>query len=510
MQLPQTTIDNYIINEGQILGKGTFGEVLLCHLKTDSEKLYAVKRIRMSDFPTYEQANLNKMISNEICSLQDLIHPHIVSLAHFTTDSDNTVYLILDYCEGGDLRKLIDKGPIPIAKTMRYFKQIVKAMVFANRKKYVHRDIKPANILISRDQVKIADFGLARIVANPTIQAKMTSVGTPLYKAPEVFFNEAYSSNGDVWSAGVMLYEMVLGHLPWVPQGSEFRLQKTIQEEPLNFDKDIDSDLRDLIRKMLKKNKDSRISFEDILEHKAFQKNYEESGSEVDEQHPPKFLDYLKQRGEFLGKVANSIKNKRRAMVLDNDLGNRMWGLIKKCEIIAFERLRQILWGEETDVKEIPRKMRGRTALKPFRTVYENIIRNAQESWQEVLESYESDSKSYNKNILNEDYEMGDGLKRKYNNIMNDFIEIFCDNFDRKENDLKEDEDLDDETLRTLYRLMVVRKFKYLNKKFPFQKDGDENPFAELEAEIDKFDTKSLIRKLIKYRKRFCGEDSGF
>lgn len=249
MQLPQTTIDNYIIDEERILGKGTFGEVFLCHLKTDREKLYAVKRIRIGDFPIYEHSNLNKMISNEICSLQDLIHPHIVSLAHVTTDSDNTVYLMLDYCEGGDLRKLMDKGPIPIAKTMRYFKQIVKAMVFANRKRYVHRDIKPANILISRDQVKIADFGLARIVANPTILAKMTSVGTPLYKAPEVFYDEAYSSKGDVWSAGVMLYEMVLGHLPWTPQGSEFRLQKTIQEEPLSFDKEIDSDLRDLIRK---------------------------------------------------------------------------------------------------------------------------------------------------------------------------------------------------------------------------------------------------------------------
>lgn len=177
---------------------------------------------------------------------------------------------------------------------------------------------------------------------------------------------------------------------------------------------------------------------------------------------------------------------------------------------IAYERLRQILWGEETDVKEIPRKMRGRAALKPFRVVYEDVIRNSQESWQEVLESYESDSKSYNKVILNEDYEIDDILERKYNNIMNEFIEIFCDNFDRKEKDLKEDEDLDDETLRTLYRLMLVRKFKYLNKKFPFQKDADENPFEELEAEIEKMEKKNIIRKLIKYRKRFCGEDSGF
>lgn len=86
---------------------------------------------------------------------------------------------------------------------------------------------------------------------------------------------------------------------------------------------------------MLKKYQNLRISFEEILKHKALQKNFEESGSEVDEQHPPKFLDYLKQRGEFLGKLADSIKTKRQAMVLDKDLGNRMWGLIKKCEIIA-------------------------------------------------------------------------------------------------------------------------------------------------------------------------------
>jgi len=512
----QTIIGDYVILENEILGFGSFGEVLKGYRKSNKKDLVAVKRIRLGDYQVYERENIQKMITNEIQSLRDLEHPNIVSLYDEESDANNNVYLIMEFCRSGDLTKFIkSEQKLSLKEIMRYFRQIVKAMIYANQENYIHRDIKPANILISNRKAKIADFGLARLVEDPNIKAKMTAHGTPLYKAPEVFNNNKFSSKCDVWSSGILLYEMIYGRTPWPATGSEFALQKLIKENPVKFDSKVagvDSDLRDLIRKMLKIDQNERISFEDVLKHKAMKKSYEDSDSENETKDPPRFLEYLRNRADFFARLSKDIKINKMSMDLKRDLGGRLTVLFKKCEVITMERIRRIVSGVETDVKEIPSKLRGKAALKHFRKIYEEKNNKTLESFQRYFdESYKSKSKSFNRIILNEDYEAGDDFEEEYNKVLKEYLDCFCDSYDREEWDIMEDEEVDDGALRTILKLMRVRKFKYITKRFKFdRKSQSEDPFVGFEAELDDLKRKKLVKKIVGYKKRFLGEISEF
>lgn len=108
-------------------------------------------------------------------------------------------------------------GALPELKAQELFRQIAQAMIVFNREDCVHRDLKPANILLSKDnQIKLADFGLARTFDESQEEKLLnTEVGTPYYKAPEIFKSMPYGANVDLWSLGIILFQMVAGRLPW-------------------------------------------------------------------------------------------------------------------------------------------------------------------------------------------------------------------------------------------------------------------------------------------------------
>ncbi len=154
------------------------------------------------------------MLQESILQTRLLDHPHIVKL--LTVDIiDGILIMVMEYIEGTDLEKILDKSStLEIKTALKYLKQILSALAFAHQKSVIHRDIRPSNILINLDnEVKIADFGTSTLLQEK--QFATTKIGSPPYMAPEQFEGKAVFAS-DIYSAGSLFYEMVTGFPPIV------------------------------------------------------------------------------------------------------------------------------------------------------------------------------------------------------------------------------------------------------------------------------------------------------
>lgn len=198
-------IQNYVINERRI-GKGSFAEVFKGY-NTITKKVVAVKRIDMRNV----DPKLRPRLDSEIELMRDLKNKYIVRLIDVIYDTaNNYVYLIIEYCSGGDLSKAFKKDHKYTESDIRtYFRQIAKGLKYLRSKNIIHRDLKPQNLLLSsRDKdakVKITDFGFAKILDKYDMAE--TLCGSPLYMAPEIIARDKYTVKADLWSLGIILYE---------------------------------------------------------------------------------------------------------------------------------------------------------------------------------------------------------------------------------------------------------------------------------------------------------------
>jgi len=189
------------------LGSGGFGTV---YLAEDT----ILKCQRALKIPHRTTVQPEKLLQESILQTRLLDHPHIVKL--LTVDIvDGILIMVMEYIEGIDLEKILDKSNTLGLKTaLKYFKQILSALAFAHQKSVIHRDIRPSNILINlNDDVKIADFGTSTLLQEK--QFATTKIGSPPYMAPEQFEGKAVFAS-DIYSAGCLFYEMVTGFPPIV------------------------------------------------------------------------------------------------------------------------------------------------------------------------------------------------------------------------------------------------------------------------------------------------------
>eukprot|EP00928_Gymnodinium_smaydae_P062557 TRINITY_DN46395_c0_g1_i1.p1 TRINITY_DN46395_c0_g1~~TRINITY_DN46395_c0_g1_i1.p1 ORF type:complete len:567 (+),score=81.17 TRINITY_DN46395_c0_g1_i1:177-1877(+) len=191
------------------IGRGAFGEVVLARHKLDGN-LVAVKRIRhMGEFTSEMYSESMK----EVRVLQAMQHPSILQFFH-SIDDGETVSLVTEYADAGDLQHLLRwctdrKQRLEDLTALAIFAQLADAVKHVHSKRVLHRDLKPSNILLtSRGMIKLGDFGVAKLVAGTAAYDKMTCVGSPIYMAPEVVGGEPYGPACDVWSSGVILYEL--------------------------------------------------------------------------------------------------------------------------------------------------------------------------------------------------------------------------------------------------------------------------------------------------------------
>jgi serine/threonine protein kinase/Tol biopolymer transport system component len=160
-----------------------------------------------------------------------LDHPAICTIYEIDETGDGALFIAMALCEGETLRDRIGRGPLPLAEAVGIAEQIAAGLAGAHEKGIVHRDVKPANIMVAPDgRVKIVDFGIAKLADQSRITRAGSAVGTAAYMSPEQFHGEPVDARTDVWSLGVVIYEMVTGRPPFTGD-SEIEVARAILEQ---------------------------------------------------------------------------------------------------------------------------------------------------------------------------------------------------------------------------------------------------------------------------------------
>ncbi len=221
------------------IGRGGMGEVYLA-ARSDSqyEKQVALKLIKRG----MDTDAVLKQFRNERQILASFDHPNIARLLDADTTEDGLPYFVMEYVEGVPVDKYCDSHSLNISARLDLFRQICAAVSYAHRHLVIHRDIKPSNILVTEEGVpKLLDFGIAKILQPGADEATATRTGlrlmTPEYASPEQVRGRAVSTVSDVYSLGVVLYELLTGYLPYrfnsrVPLEIERAITETIPERP--------------------------------------------------------------------------------------------------------------------------------------------------------------------------------------------------------------------------------------------------------------------------------------
>ena len=207
----------YIYNTKKI-GRGAFSKVYKGYQETQEESAestdsvieVAIKKVEKE----FIKENLMKRLRSEIALMYTLEHENIVKLYDNVEDTEYC-YLVLEYCEGGDLYHLLSKKRLSENRCKEYTKQLIKGLKYLRDKNIVHRDLKPHNILLSKDYntLKLADFNFARKLWDSDLA--QTLCGSPLYMSPEIISRNEYSTKSDLWSLGIIIYEMVYDKNPY-------------------------------------------------------------------------------------------------------------------------------------------------------------------------------------------------------------------------------------------------------------------------------------------------------
>jgi len=199
----------------ELLGQGGMGAVY----KARQKQLDRIVALKILPPEVGKDPAFAERFTREARSLAKLNHPHIVTVYEFG-QSDDLYYFIMEFVDGTDLRHVIRKGDLAAAEALTIVPQVCEALQYAHEEGVVHRDIKPENILLDkRGQVKIGDFGLAKLLDRPATAYTLTQphqrMGTPLYMAPEQIEGaHQVDHRADIYSLGVVFYEMLTGQLP--------------------------------------------------------------------------------------------------------------------------------------------------------------------------------------------------------------------------------------------------------------------------------------------------------
>jgi serine/threonine protein kinase len=254
-------IRDYVVFKKRI-GKGGFSNIYKAFDKKN-QRMVAIKEICLDTLSKYKES-----IKRETKIMKNLNHPNIVRLYDtIIDDTTDNIYLVLEYLGRGDFSKFLKKRPLKEKYAKKYLKQLSSGLKYLLENKIIHRDLKPQNILVTNlGDIKIADFGFARYFDNDMVI--QTICGSPLYMAPEIMKNKKYDLKSDLWSVGIILYEMLVGHAPFRAKNI-FDLMKQIEKNDVKIpmETNISDDCRDLLLKLLQKEPEKRISWPQFFTH---------------------------------------------------------------------------------------------------------------------------------------------------------------------------------------------------------------------------------------------------
>jgi serine/threonine protein kinase len=260
------------------LGRGAMGVVYKA-VDPVIGRTVAVKTIRLSEEGTgLSRSELLSRFQTEARAAGLLTHPNIV-VVYDAGEEDGLYYITMELVEGKSLQNLLDaRQAFPLPRTLRIMEQTCSALQFAHERNVIHRDIKPANLMLTPDDtVKITDFGTAKILQFGTVQQTAHVMGTPSYMSPEQVKGRAVDGRSDIFSLGVMLYEMVTGEKPFPGQNITTVIYKIVNEDPVpprQIDPSIHTGISAIVMRALEKEPDNRYQscremLEDLRNYRA-------------------------------------------------------------------------------------------------------------------------------------------------------------------------------------------------------------------------------------------------
>lgn len=257
----------YLVSQ---LGKGQFGTVYKGVCCDNSSKVYAIKCINKESIT--QDPYVNKLFQTEVEVMTKINSPNILHLYEFI-ETMNNYYLVIQFCNNGDLEKYLSKvGRLPETQAVYFLMQIMNGFQILLSNKVMHRDFKLANIFLHDDTIVIGDFGFAK----KGVEVTTTKLGTPITMAPEMLVGNRneYTNKADLWSIGIVFYQMLFGKIPFdVRNYDELREKVHTQSgENLRFPADVPVSLeaRSLLKSLLQANPRDRIEWRAFFEHPLF------------------------------------------------------------------------------------------------------------------------------------------------------------------------------------------------------------------------------------------------
>jgi serine/threonine protein kinase len=269
MSKPTTEVDltGFGYERLQHVGKGQYASAALVK-ETSTGATYVAKCIDLSALNDHDQDLANQ----EVILLQTLSHPYIVGYRDsFLIEGSNTLVIVMEYCDGGDLRKLIKEKSkstehFPEEQIMTWFIQLCMALQYCHSEKVLHRDLKTSNVFITEGstKIKLGDFGISRVLEG-TAEAAVTIVGTPYYMSPEVCRSEPYNWKSDIWSLGCILYELCMLKHAFESSSLLGLVYKIVSDHYEPIPSFYSPQLNELIRHLLMKSADARPTINQLF-----------------------------------------------------------------------------------------------------------------------------------------------------------------------------------------------------------------------------------------------------
>ena len=247
----------------KLLGEGSFGKAYLVECIKDSTKC-VIKQMDLSEMSEVEKRETIK----EAKILELFKHPNIIRFREVYKTKRGKLCIVMEYAEGGDLQKKIkDQNGQNFTENqiLDWFTQMCLALKHVHDRKIIHRDLKSPNIFLTKDNtVKLGDFGIARVLSHTKEKAK-TIVGTPYYLSPEIIEGRDYTFKTDLWSLGVILYELCALSPPFKANNLSFLALKIVKGNYTPIPACYSGDLSTIIAKLLNVDPNKRPSVHDIL-----------------------------------------------------------------------------------------------------------------------------------------------------------------------------------------------------------------------------------------------------
>jgi serine/threonine protein kinase len=212
------------------IGSGGMADVYLA----EDETLHRQVAIKILADRYTQDAGFVERFRREATAAAGLNHPNIVSI-YDRGESDGTYYIAMEYIEGPTLKEEItSRAPLPEAEAVGYALQALQALEFAHRRGVIHRDIKPHNMMVTPDGLlKVTDFGIARAANQVEMTEVGSIVGTAQYLSPEQARGQTVGPQSDIYSLGVVLYEMLTGEVPFTGSSAVEIAMKQVNDQPM-------------------------------------------------------------------------------------------------------------------------------------------------------------------------------------------------------------------------------------------------------------------------------------